>query len=164
MTRAGEAGSVVTVLTEENEMRRDTVVTALGLMLLCAVAPLGAQGKKQTATMCKDGTTSAVAGRGACSGHGGVDSAATKAAKTAKKAAKAEVKEEQAKASKNPERAAAATAAAQKAEKKATKAGERAANDSVGATAQCKDGTYSHAAKMQGACSRHGGVQRTIKR
>jgi len=27
-----------------------------------------------------------------------------------------------------------------------------------GATAQCKDGTYSHAAHHSGACSRHGGV------
>lgn len=34
-----------------------------------------------TATVCKDGTTSAVSGRGACSGHGGVDAAATKAEK-----------------------------------------------------------------------------------
>lgn len=28
-----------------------------------------------------------------------------------------------------------------------------------GATAQCKDGTYSKAQNRQGACSRHGGVQ-----
>jgi len=28
----------------------------------------------------------------------------------------------------------------------------------AGATAQCKDGTYSHAKTHQGACSRHGGV------
>ena len=31
-------------------------------------------------------------------------------------------------------------------------------NDPRGATAQCKDGTYSHAAHHSGACSRHGGV------
>jgi hypothetical protein len=35
-----------------------------------------AQGQA-TATICVDGTTSAAAGRGACSGHGGVDRAAT---------------------------------------------------------------------------------------
>ena len=31
-------------------------------------------------------------------------------------------------------------------------------NDPNGAIAQCKDGTYSHAAHHSGACSRHGGV------
>ena len=31
-------------------------------------------------------------------------------------------------------------------------------NNPNGATAQCKDGTYSHAAHHAGACSRHGGV------
>ena len=45
------------------------------------------------ATLCKDGTTSAASGRGACSDHGGVDKAATKQAKKAVKAEqKAEVK------------------------------------------------------------------------
>jgi hypothetical protein len=43
-----------------------------------------------TAVLCKDGSTSATAGRGACSGHGGVNRAASKAAaKTVKKQAKA---------------------------------------------------------------------------
>lgn len=31
-------------------------------------------------------------------------------------------------------------------------------NDATGATAQCKDGSYSHAQHRSGACSRHGGV------
>jgi len=51
-----------------------------------------------TASVCKDGTTSAATGKGACSGHGGVDAAATAAAKkpakkteTAKAAPAAEV-------------------------------------------------------------------------
>ncbi len=49
-----------------------------------------AQGQGAASTICKDGTASASSGRGACSGHGGVDKAATKkAAKAAKKAAKA---------------------------------------------------------------------------
>lgn len=37
-----------------------------------------------------------------------------------------------------------------------------AANDPNGATARCKDGTYSHAAHRTGACSRHGGVANWI--
>ena len=32
-----------------------------------------------------------------------------------------------------------------------------------GATAQCNDGTYSHAAHHQGACSHHGGVRQFYK-
>lgn len=43
------------------------------------VVPTMAHAQK-AATVCKDGTTSAVSGRGACSGHGGVSTAATKAA------------------------------------------------------------------------------------
>jgi len=35
-------------------------------------------------------------------------------------------------------------------------------NNPNGATAQCKDGTYSHAAHRQGACARHGGVAKWI--
>jgi len=147
-----------------DNMRRDFGLLSVGFMLLCAASSLGAQAKAKGGVMCKDGTTSTAVGRGTCSGHGGVDSVATKAAKASTKAAKADAQAERAKASKSPERAAAATAAAQKADKKAVKADERAAHDSVGATAQCKDGTYSHAATTQGACSRHGGVARTIKR
>ena len=145
-------------------MRWQTGTIVFGLAVLCGAAPLGAQGKAKGTAVCKDGTTTSAAGRGACSGHGGVDSAATKATNASRKAAKAEAKEARAVASKNSSRAAAATATAQKAEKKAAKAEERAAHDSVGATAQCKDGTFSHAATTQGACSRHGGVARTIKR
>ena len=40
-----------------------------------------------------------------------------------------------------------------------------AANDNgnpAGATAQCKDGTYSHAKTHQGACSHHGGVAKWL--
>jgi hypothetical protein len=145
-------------------MRRDVGLISVGFMLLCAVSPLGAQGKAKGGVMCKDGTTSAAVGRGACSSHGGVDSVATKATKASDRAAKADAQAARAQASKNPAQAAAATAAAQKADKKAARAGERAAHDSVGATAQCKDGTYSHAATTQGACSGHGGVARAMKR
>jgi len=46
----------------------------------------GVAGAQAAATVCKDGTTSATTGRGACSGHGGVASKSGKAAKTAKAA------------------------------------------------------------------------------
>jgi hypothetical protein len=35
--------------------------------------------------------------------------------------------------------------------------------DSRGATAQCKDGTFSHAANHRGACSHHGGVAKWLQ-
>lgn len=144
-------------------MRRHLEGIAIGLIAVCLALPLSAQSSKSSA-VCKDGSMSSVVGRGACSGHGGVDSIATAAAKKSRKAAKADAKAAKAKDSKDPQQAATAAAVAKKADTKAAKAEEKAARDSVGATAQCKDGTFSHAASGQGACSRHGGVARTIKR
>ncbi len=58
------------------------------LFAMAALAALAAKPNyafAQAATICKDGTTSDVSGRGACSSHGGVDKKATSAAsKTAK--------------------------------------------------------------------------------
>ena len=55
---------------------------------LLAIGLHGARLDAQTAaSVCKDGTTSAAAGKGACSGHGGVDAKATAAAKTSTKKA-----------------------------------------------------------------------------
>jgi hypothetical protein len=147
-----------------DSMRRHAGLICAGLAIVCAAAPLGAQTKQSTA-VCKDGTTSSVAARGAaCSSHGGVDSVATAAAKKSAKAAKADAKAARAKASKNSQKAATAAALAKKADDKAAKAEEKAAHDSVGATAVCKDGSYSHAASGQSACARHGGVAKTLKR
>ena len=56
------------------------------LVLSLLAAPLAAQAP---ATACKDGSSSATSGRGACSGHGGVD---RKAMKAAEKSVKAEQK------------------------------------------------------------------------
>ena len=36
-------------------------------------------------------------------------------------------------------------------------------NSSAAATAECNDGTYSHAATHTGACSGHGGVKKFLK-
>lgn len=40
--------------------------------------------------------------------------------------------------------------------------GESVNNNAAGAIAQCKDGRYSHAAHLSGACSRHGGVAKRL--
>lgn len=61
------------------------VCRCAGVFLLVAAAalsPSSARAQAATASVCKDGTSSAASGRGACSGHGGVDKAATKAAKS----------------------------------------------------------------------------------
>jgi len=63
---------------------RGRVLAAVAAFLTVSLygAALNAQA---TASVCKDGTTSAASGKGACSGHGGVDAKATSAAKKAEK-------------------------------------------------------------------------------
>lgn len=152
-----------------------------------ALAPFAVNAQATAAVTCKDGTTSTATGRGACSGHGGVDKAAKAAAKSASKAAKqstkvakAESKDEvkaetKAKQETKQETKAAAkeTKAAEKATSKSVSSDVRQTNkipnataantDPTNATAKCKDGTYSHAATHRGACSRHGGVAEWLK-
>jgi hypothetical protein len=129
----------------------------VGLAATSSLAVAQATAKPAPESICKDGSTSTAAGRGACSGHGGVDSAATKAARASAKASKAEAKVAKAGSS------SAAASKAKRAEAKAVKAEDKAAKDSTGATALCKDGTYSHAKTTQGACSAHGGIAKSLK-
>jgi hypothetical protein len=141
-----------------------------------AMAPLAVNAQATAAVTCKDGTTSSATGRGACSGHGGVDKAAAKSAKQSAKAAKAETKAVAKNETKAENKAKQETKQEVKAEKTASRAtasdvkqsakvaNATAANtDPTNATAKCKDGTYSHAATHRGACSRHGGVAEWLK-
>jgi hypothetical protein len=134
------------------------------------------------ATLCKDGTTTTTTGRGACTGHGGVDKKAAKqSARVAKAETKAETKVETKTAKAETKAAKAETKAEKKAEKAATMpappAAPRAAmapraaapsaahvsnTDPTGATALCKDGTYSHSTSHRGACARHQGVAKWL--
>ena len=91
-------------------------------------------------TTCKDGTTTTSTGKGTCSGHGGIQKAAAPAAAAVPKTPAAP--------------AAAKTSTAAKSVPTAT-AGN---TDSTGASAKCKDGTYSKSAHRSGTCSSHGGV------
>jgi Protein of unknown function (DUF3761) len=103
-----------------------------------------------TTTTCKDGTTSTATGRGACSGHGGVQKAAASTPAAAPAPA--------------PAAAPAAPAAAPAAQPKSATASKSAptakagSTDPTGATAKCKDGTYSKSQHHSGTCSSHGGV------
>ena len=93
---------------------------------------------------CKDGTTSTSTGKGTCSGHGGVQKPST-----SKPAAAA-----------TPAAAAATTPAAAKSSTASKSAPTATASntDPTGATAKCKDGTYSKSQHHSGTCSSHGGV------
>jgi len=141
-----------------------------------ALAPLAVNAQATAAVTCKDGTTSAATGRGACSGHGGVDKSAKSSkasSKTAKADTKAEVKADAKADAKAKRQAKQDTKVAEKAATKPVTSDVRqsskvanatAANtDPTNATAKCKDGTYSHAATHRGACSRHGGVAEWLK-
>ena len=86
------------------------------------------------ASVCKDGTSSAAKGRGACAQHGGVDAAATKSAKAAARSAKRAEK-----------------ASSKNNESVSTKTRARATE-----TVSWSDGTTGKAGR--GACSHHGGV------
>lgn len=157
----------------------------LALTLLSAtVAPrAAAQG-----STCKDGTATAAAGRGACSGHGGVDTKATAQAKKAARVARGGPITYQknssaavscadgsssaggrgacsrhggiamsapipapapARPTPAPERAPAPRSA---------QAAPRTGQTPAGASAQCRDGTYSYSRNRRGTCSHHGGV------
>ena len=119
-----------------------------------AAAP-AAPAASGTPTTCKDGTTSMATGRGACSGHGGVQKPSkSKPALDAPAAAPATAA---APAAAAPDAAAPAAAKSSTASKSAPTA--TASNtDQTGATAKCKDGTYSKSKHHSGTCSRHGGV------
>jgi len=104
---------------------------------LAFLAPRVARAQDAAEVTCKDGTKSH-AGKGACSGHGGVDKSASSASAPATKS------ESSSKSTSKSTAASGSTAAAAPAE---------------GAEVTCKDGTKSHAGK--GACSGHGGVDKS---
>lgn len=89
---------------------------------------------------CRDGTTTNVTGRGACSHHGGVGAPAAAATTPQQRYG---TKQPPTIYEPGPRTAAPAPSTA------------RGPN---GATAQCRDGTYSHSANRRGTCSHHGGV------
>ena len=120
-------------------MKKTTFVGALAAPLLMFAMTLPSHADSTDATLCKDGTPSAKSGRGACSGHGGVQKMGAKAAAA-------------------PAAASAMPAAAPAAAAKAAAGEKEAGMDPTGATAKCKDGTFSKAKTHTGACSRHGGV------
>jgi hypothetical protein len=129
------------------------VTRSFGLLAAFTIASAmgaGAAYGQAAATRCKDGSTSITAGRGACSGHGGVDAAKTAAASKASARASAKAATVAAKIAPK-----AATATAMTAPKAAASAAA-----SARASVSCSDGTMSKGGR--GACSGHGGVKTAV--
>jgi hypothetical protein len=110
-------------------------------------------------TTCTDGTTSTATGRGACSGHGGVQKPPkSKPAAGATAPAVAATPASPAAASAAPAASTAMTAAKSSTASKSAPTAIAGNTDPTGATAKCKDGTYSKSQHHSGTCSSHGGV------
>ena len=141
-------------------MKKTTLIGALAAPLLIFAMALPCYAD----STCKDGTTSTATGRGACSGHGGVQKAGKSAAAAApastESASPAAAPASPAAAPKAAPAAAAKTApaAAPKAAPAAKATATTGNTDPTGATAKCKDGTYSKSKQHSGSCSHHGGV------
>ncbi len=138
----------------KNSTRRTLIAT----VALC-VAFSSSAGAQAAMATCKDGSSSA-SGKGACSGHGGVDKKATKAAAAAMKPPKA-VATKPAPAMATPVAAPTAKPMAKPmtAPMTAPKTVAPATASKPGQpTAKCKDSSMSFSKGHSGACSGHGGV------
>jgi hypothetical protein len=113
-------------------LKSSLLASLLTVPLLCTAAYAQTAA---TSVLCKDGTTSATTGRGACSHHGGVNKSGTTSGSTA---------------------GSASGAAATNAAPPAAAPGASSAGGSV----VCKDGTTS-TTTGRGACSHHGGVNKS---
>jgi hypothetical protein len=148
----------------------------IGISLLAAAAlalPAAAKTAKKAEVTCSDGTT-AKAGRGACSHHGGIADAKSAADKSEKSAsAKASSSKNKTRAEldegkKETEKKSGGILDTLFGRKKADTAQGRSPNTTPRSstrdaksgkpTARCKDGTTSYSAHHSGTCSGHGGV------
>ena len=146
----------------------------IGISLLAAAAlalPVAAKTAKKADVTCADGTT-AKAGRGACSHHGGVADEKTVAKKKSEKSAAAESKNktraELDEGKKETEKKSGGILDTLFGRKKADTAQGRSSDTTPRSstrdaksgkpTARCKDGTTSYSAHHSGTCSGHGGV------
>lgn len=152
-------------------MKNTKLFGVLAAPLLMLALSVQSRADTAVATTCKDGTTSASTGRGACSRHGGVQKGATSkpaGTSTADAAATPAQAPVPAPAATSPAAgtqaspagsATHASTAPTKSAPQSKAATVAAANtDPTGATAKCKDGTYSKSQHHTGSCSHHGGV------
>jgi hypothetical protein len=147
-------------------MKVQTFAVRTVMPLVMLAWTLSAQAQAPAApTTCKDGTTSTSTGRGACSNHGGVQKAAAAPAAPAAPAATpapapAPAATPPPATTKAPATTTTPAPKSTSSSSTSTKAPTTAAGntDPTGATAKCKDGTYSKSQHHSGTCSSHGGV------
>jgi len=141
-------------------MKNITVAGLIAVPLLVFALAVPSVAADPAPTTCKDGTTTTSTGKGTCSGHGGIQKAGkpkTATAATAAPASAAPAAATPAPAKPAPA-APAATAAKSSTATKSAPTATAGNTDPTGATAKCKDGTYSKSAHHSGTCSSHGGV------
>jgi len=141
------------------------IVPSLVLVLSSfAMQTAGAQAAAAPTT-CKDGTTSSATGRGACSGHGGVQKATSSGSTGSSSASAATPPASSAPPSGTMVKSTAPTTSAPSttaAKSTAAPTKSTGNTDPTGATAKCKDGTYSKSTHHSGTCSKHGGVDQWL--
>jgi hypothetical protein len=138
-------------------MKNITVAALVAAPLLILALAVPSFAADPAPTTCKDGTTTTSTGKGTCSGHGGVQKATKAKPATASTAAPASSAAPAPAATAAPA-APAATAAKSSTATKSAPTASAGNTDPTGATAKCKDGTYSKSAHRSGTCSSHGGV------
>jgi hypothetical protein len=149
-------------------------LVAVSLLALAWTVPVRADTAPAAAsTTCKDGTTSNATGRGACSGHGGVQKSSASSSSSSSSAsapaatpppastppagsASAQTSPTTTKPASTPDAAKSSSTASSASAKPAAGAAP------AGATAKCKDGTYSKSKTHSGTCSHHGGVDQWL--
>jgi hypothetical protein len=140
-------------------MKIHQLATGLAAPLLMFATALSCHAQAVSApTTCADGTTSAATGRGACSGHGGVQKATKSGTGATAPAAAAPAATPPPASVSKPSATAPATTSVKSTPAAATSSATSGNTDPTGATAQCKDGTYSKSQHHSGTCSGHGGV------
>jgi hypothetical protein len=139
-------------------MKNITVAALVAAPLLILALAVPSFAADPAPTTCKDGTTTTSTGKGTCSGHGGIQKAAKAKPATAASAPAPAAAPAAAPAKPAVAAPAAATAAKSSTATKSAPTATAGNTDPAGATAKCKDGTYSKSAHRSGTCSSHGGV------
>ncbi len=132
-------------------MKKTMIASLFATPLLVFALTMPSLAADSAATTCKDGTTSTATGKGTCSGHGGIQKATQAKPATAATA-------DPAPASTPAKSAPSTTMARSSTATKSAPAATEGNADPAGATAKCKDGTYSKSVHHSGTCSKHGGV------